>query len=156
MKFKLSVNKGDNVWGPDVMDNTWCIAVVPASQADKIVDAQYECTYETEITDPDPGSSGPILGGDTWLMFGIDQQTLTASTNVLTGTVSFENYASVIKVKVGQTVIAEKELTAGEETFEIPVNFSGYSPGTMIVVTREYTGPPRSGIWNHTLNYTLE
>lgn len=114
-------------------------------------------TAPPQITE-EPQPTSPVAV-DVWLLFGVDQKEFTSQTTVVTGSVSFVDYESTIRITVNNKVISEQKLNKGEDTFSITVDFSKYVTGDKIVISREYTGNDRPdssvAIWNQEKSFII-
>jgi len=133
-----------------------------SDQKYNIWDDQKEYTLYTVPETPAPtagpkATPTPKVVADAWLLFGVDQQTITVDTKKITGKLSFNKYKSAIKVYVNNNLIAQKDFVNGQEEFSINVDFSYYNPGDNIVIFRQYIGDyiPNKGIWDQQKTYTL-
>ena len=121
---------------------------------------QYILYTVTETPAPTIGpdhTPEPEIVADAWLLFGVDQETLTVDTKKITGILDFNMYESAIKVYVNNNLIAQKDFVNGQQDFTINVDFSNYTPGDSIVISRQYIGEyiPNTGVWNEQKTYTL-
>lgn len=110
-------------------------------------------------------SENPVAAVDIWLLFDIEQNVITKHTTTLSTTLSGTMLPcnnTVIRVKVNDTVVAEKYYYENASAFEIQTDFSEVEVGDKIEVVREYLGEniqhtPTSSItvWNVNKNYVI-
>ncbi len=146
---------------PQITDMAPTSTLVPISTP---TPAPISTPAPTPISTPTPtpeDNKKPIVAADIWLFFDIEQNEITKNTTTLSGTM-FKCDNTVIRVKVNDTVIAEKYYYESSSTFEIQTNFSDYQAGDKIEVIREYLGEktqttPTSTVtvWNMNNNYVL-
>lgn len=107
-----------------------------------------------DTDDPQPE---PPVSFDVWLLFGIDQAVLTPQTTFITGSVSFEEYESIINVIVGDKCIASRKLVKGDVNFSMEVDFSACKKGDEVIISREYVGDrdPSVSIWDQVKQYII-
>ena len=105
-------------------------------------------TVPPTATPTAPPTATPRVVGDIWLLFSVDQSSITKNSTIISGSLDFYQNNSLITVKVNDKLIAKKNIQKDQTIFRIAVNFYKYKVGDKIIVKREYVGkiPENMGI----------
>lgn len=126
-----------------VGDSVWFVKHVN----DKVEISGDTCIYVERVmislmksNTPTPApTEKPVLAADSWLNFKLNSDSIWLNNRYISGTT--ENIGGgdgIIEIKVGNTIIASKELKADETEFSIPVDFSECKEGDKVIIT--YSG----------------
>lgn len=123
----------------------------------RVTSAEMGDTVSESTPIPTPTST-PLVVGDIWLLFGIDQKIITSQTTTITGSIGIPCRDTVIRVYIDGNVVAEKALPYNSEPFSLNVDFSKCKVGDKVNISREFIGTsiPNLGIWKENKTFIIE